>query len=180
MKTTRQKMKTKKKKQKQEEPGTTIAQVAAGIGIGMVAGLVGTAVMTAAQMIEMQFSGREPSDTPYQAVKKTFGIEAQSEEDKELVSNVTHFAYGSTWGVPRGLMAVFGMKGVAGTSAHMGAVWGTELVMLPAMDVAEPITTWKPKAIAEDAMFHAIYAIATGVTADALTRWLQKAYRQKL
>jgi hypothetical protein len=173
------KKKNKKNKKKQEDASATLAKVASGVGIGFVAGLVGTAAMTAAQMIEMHFSGREASDTPYQAVKKTFGIGAQSEADKELVSNVTHFAYGSTWGVPRGVMAVLGMKGVAGTSAHMGAVWGTELVMLPAMDVAEPVTTWKPKDIAEDALFHAVYAVAAGVTADALAKWLRKAYRKK-
>lgn len=163
-----------------ETATNTIAFVAAGIGIGLVSGLVGTLVMTAAQMIEMKISGREPSDTPYKAVKKTFGIEAQTDADKELVSNVTHYAYGSTWGIPRGLMAVFGIHPAAGTSAHFGTVWGTELSMLPAMDVVEPVTTWKPKAIAEDAMFHAIYAIAVGVTADTLTKWLKNSYRNQI
>jgi hypothetical protein len=158
----------------QEEATTTLARVATGIGIGIVAGLVGTAVMTAAQMIEMQFSGREPSDTPYKAVKKTFGFEAQSDEAKELISNVTHFAYGSTWGIPRGLLAAFGTDSLAGTSAHFGAVWGTELSLLPAMGVMEPVTEWQPKAIAEDAMFHAIYALAVGLTADALVDWSKK------
>ncbi|MCJ8163221.1 hypothetical protein MKJ04_00095 [Pontibacter sp. E15-1] len=158
---------------------TTIARTAGGIGIGVVAGLVGTAVLTAAQMLEMQISGREPSNTPYKAVKKTFGIKAQSEEDKELLTNVTHFAYGTTWGIPRGIMAAFGTNSIAGTTAHFSAVWGTELGMLPAMDVSEPITKWSTKAIAQDAMFHAIYAVATGLTADALATWLRKSYRKK-
>jgi hypothetical protein len=104
-------------------------------------------------------------------VKKTFGFEAQSDEAKELISNVTHFAYGSTWGIPRGLLAAFGTDGLAGTSAHFGAVWGTELSLMPAMGVMEPVTEWQPKAIAEDAMFHAIYALAVGLTADALVNW---------
>ncbi|MBF8965518.1 hypothetical protein I0P70_19870 [Pontibacter sp. FD36] len=169
-------MKTKQTEQKQEQATATVAKVAAGIGIGLIAGLVGTVVMTAAQMLEMQFSGRKPSDTPYQAVKKTFGIETKTEEDKELVSNITHFAYGSTWGVPRGLMAAFGAKGAVGTTAHFGAVWGAEIVMLPMMDISEPIYTWKPNVIAEDAMYHGVYVLATGITADALANWLQKAY----
>lgn len=173
------KKQTGQKKQHRDEVTSGIAKVAAGIGIGIVSGLVGTVVMTAAQMLEMQISGRKSSDTPYQAVKKTFGIEAQSDKDKDFVSNVTHIAYGSTWGVPRGLLAAFGADGFAGTSAHFGAVWGTELIMLPAMDVVEPVTTWKPKAIAEDAMFHGIYAIAAGITADALSKWLRKAYSEK-
>ncbi|CAN5891328.1 hypothetical protein BH24BAC1_BH24BAC1_26160 [soil metagenome] len=166
------------KKQKihpQEETTTTLARVATGIGIGIVAGLVGTVVMTAAQMIEMQFSGREPSDTPYKAVKKAFGLEAQSDEAKELISNVTHFAYGTTLGIPRGLLAAFGTDRLAGTTAHFGAVWGTELSLLPAMEVMEPVTEWEPKAIAEDAMFHAIYALAVGLTADALADWSRDA-----
>lgn len=172
-------MKTKKitTQHQLDEASSSVAQIAAGIGIGIVSGLIGTLVMTGAQMIEMQISGREPSDTPYKAVKKTFGIEAQTEESKELVSYVTHFAYGSTWGIPRGLLATFGAKGIKGTSTHFGAVWGTELSMLPAMDVMEPVTTWKPKAIAEDALFHAIYAVAVGVTADYLHKWLKQAYR---
>lgn len=162
----------------QHEASTGIAHVAAGIGIGILAGLIGTVVMTAAQMIEMQISGRKPSNTPYKAVKKTFGIEAQSEEDQELITNFTHIAYGTSWGIPRGLLTVFGANEVAGTAVHFSAVWGTELSLLPAMDVMKPVTSWKPKAIAEDAMFHAVYAIATGVTADALARWLRASYKQ--
>ncbi len=170
--------KGRKNKQK-DETTTTLARVAGGIGIGIVAGLVGTAVMTAAQMLEMQISGRKPSNTPYKAVKKTFGIEAQSEEDKALVTNVTHIAYGTTWGIPRGIMAAFDANSIAGTTAHFSAVWGTELGLLPAMDVTKPVTTWKPKAIAEDALFHGIYAVVTGITADALAKWLRKSYKKK-
>ncbi|MDX5419825.1 MAG: hypothetical protein LPK09_11465 [Hymenobacteraceae bacterium] len=154
------------------ETAKTVAQVASGIGIGLVSGLAGTLVMTAAQMIQMRISGREPSDTPYKAVKKTFGVEAQSDEDKELITNAAHFAYGTTWGIPRGLMAQFGAGGVVGSTAHFGAVWGTELSLLPSMEVMEPITKWKPKAIAVDMTFHALYALATGITADALVKWL--------
>jgi hypothetical protein len=171
-------MKAKKLTNEQDNISSTAAQFAAGIGIGIVSGFIGTLVMTAAQMIEMQISGREASDTPYKAVEKTFGIEAQNEKSKSLVSNVTHFAYGSTWGIPRGLMATFGAEGISGTGTHFGAVWGTELTLLPAMDVIEPVTAWKPKAIAEDAMFHAIYALAVGVSADYLHKRLKKSYEQ--
>ncbi|MCC9137703.1 hypothetical protein ACFSKU_02660 [Pontibacter silvestris] len=146
------------------------ARVAGAVGRGLVAGLLGTAAMTVAQMIEMKLSGRGSSDTPYQAVKKVFGIKAESDEDKETITNFTHFAYGTAWGVPRALLAEFGATGVAGTLAHFGAVWGTEITVLPSMDVEEPITTWKPKAISEDALMHGIYATATGLVADALTK----------
>ncbi|WP_439883508.1 hypothetical protein ACSX1A_10095 [Pontibacter sp. MBLB2868] len=152
----------------EEETVSTTSRVAGAIGKGLVAGLIGTAVMTIAQVIEMQLSGRESSDTPYKAVKKVFGVKAETEEDKETITNLTHIAYGTLWGVPRALLAEFGAGGIAGTLTHFGAVWGTELTMLPSMDVAEPVTKWEPKAISEDVLFHGIYALTTGLVADAL------------
>ncbi|MFD2515148.1 hypothetical protein ACFSRY_14845 [Pontibacter locisalis] len=152
----------------EEEAISTTSRVAGAIGKGLVAGLIGTAVMTIAQMIEMQISGRESSDTPYKAVKKIFGVKAESEEDKETITNLTHIAYGTLWGVPRALLAEFGAGGVAGTITHFGAVWGTEITMLPSLDIMKPVTEWKPKGISEDVLFHGIYALTTGLVADAL------------
>ncbi|MBF9255592.1 hypothetical protein I2I11_20000 [Pontibacter sp. 172403-2] len=154
--------------------------MAGAIGCGIIAGLAGTAVMTVAQMIEMKITGRPPSDTPYKAVSKVLGIEAKSDEDKEKLSNIIHWMYGSAWGIPRGLLAASGAEGAAGTGAHFAAVWGTEIVMLPSLGVAEPITKWKPKAIVQDILFHAVYAVTVGFVADALTsRPAKKRKKQK-
>jgi len=45
-----------------DEASYAVSRLAAGIGI--LSGLAGTAVMTAAQMIEMKITGREASDAP--------------------------------------------------------------------------------------------------------------------
>lgn len=158
-----------KKHHRKAHATSEVGHIAGAIGRGIIAGLAGTAVMTVAQMIEMKITGRKPSDTPYKAVSKVFGIEAKSDEDKEKLSNIIHWVYGSSWGIPRGLLAEFGAEGAAGTGAHFAAVWGTEVVMLPSLGVAEPITKWGPKAIAQDVLFHAIYAVTVGLVADALT-----------
>jgi hypothetical protein len=160
--------KQKKKKTNQEENLPQIGHLAGAIGRGLVAGLVGTAVMTVAQMIEMKLTGRKASDTPYKAVSKVFGIEAKSDKDKKKLSNIIHWTYGTSWGVPRGMLAELNATGTAGTGVHFAAVWGTELIMLPSMGISEPITKWKPKAIGQDVLFHAIYAVTTGLVADAL------------
>lgn len=154
-----------------EEAASVATRVAGAIGKGIVAGLIGTAAMTIAQMIEMQVTGRSSSDTPYKAAKKLFGVKAEDDDSKETISNLMHVVYGSTWGIPRALMAEFGFGGMAGTLTHFGAVWGTEITLMPSLDVMEPVTEWKPKAISEDIMFHSIYAAATGLAADALVRW---------
>ncbi len=149
------------------------AEILAGIGIGLLAGAVGTTVMTAAQMIDMKVTGREPSDTPYKAIKKIFGMKELPEEKKEKANNLIHFAYGTVWGVPRGVMAATSMDGAASTAAHFTGIWGTEITLLPAMDVIEPVTKWSPQALGKDFMFHVIYAVATGVTADLLYKQLK-------
>ncbi|TPE46361.1 hypothetical protein [Pontibacter mangrovi] len=157
-----------------EEAATTASRVAGAIGKGIVAGLIGTAVMTIAQMIEMQMSGRESSDTPYKAAKKVYGVKAEDEDAKENINNLIHFAYGTAWGIPRALLAEFGVSGATGTFAHFGAVWGTELAVLPQLGIMKPVTDWKPKAISEDIVFHTVYAVATGMVADALVHWSEE------
>jgi len=168
-----------KKHHRKAHQTSDFGHMAGAIGRGIVAGLAGTAVMTVAQMIEMKISGRQPSDTPYKAVSKVFGIDAKTDQDKEKLSNIIHWVYGSCWGIPRGLLAEFGVEGAAGTGAHFAAVWGKEVVMLPSLGVAEPITKWAPKAIAQDMLFHAVYAVTVGLVADALTSLPAKKRRKQ-
>jgi hypothetical protein len=79
-----------------------------------------------------------------------------------------HWAYGTTWGIARGIIGLTGLKGWPATVAHFAAIWGTSMVMLPAFNAAPPVTEEKPKAIAIDALHHAVYAIAAGLAYDAL------------
>lgn len=153
-----------------DETTSAATRVAGAIGKGIVAGLIGTAIMTIAQKIEMQASGRKSSTMPYKVAKKLFGVVAQDDESKKTVSNLMHLLYGTAWGIPRALIAEFGTGGIAGTVAHFGAVWGTEITLMPSLKVMKPVTDWKPKAISEDVLFHSVYALATGLAADALTR----------
>lgn len=47
-------------------------------------------------------------------------------------------------------------------------MWGSEQMMLPALDVAPPATEWGAKEIAVDGWHHAVYIVATGLA----YRWL--------
>jgi hypothetical protein len=68
----------------------------------------------------------------------------------------------------RGLLDFAGIKGVPATLIHFGAIWATELIMLPKYDAAQPITRQKPKSIAIDVLHHAAYAVATGIAFNIL------------
>jgi hypothetical protein len=147
-----------------------LGDVAAAFGKGIFAGVAGTAAMTLSSTLEMKLRDRAASSAPAQAAAKVLGVEPVDEEAKARFSNLVHWGYGSAWGGARGLLAAAGLSGPAATAAHLGAVWGSEQVMLPALGVAPALTEWGAKEVAIDALHHLVYAGATGVAYSLLDR----------
>ncbi len=155
---------------KNENNQNALSQVGTAIGVGLIGGLVGTIAMTICQRIDMKITGRKGSVTPAKAVQEALDIKPVSEsKTKELTTNV-HWVYGPSLGVVRGLMHLLGINGLAATSAHFAAVWATELIMLPSLRVAPPVTKESPETIAKDAMYHGVYALGTGLVFDAIIK----------
>ena len=147
-----------------------LGSVAAAFGKGIFAGVAGTAAMTFSSTIEMKLRGRPASSTPAQAATKVLGVEPVDEEAKARFSNLVHWGYGTAWGGVRGLLAAAGLSGPAATAAHLGAVWGSEQVMLSALGVTPPLTEWGVQEVAIDALHHLVYAGATGIAYSLLDR----------
>ena len=147
-----------------------LGDVAAAVGKGLFAGVVGTAAMTASSTIEAKLRGRGSSSTPGQATAKVLGVEPVDEESEARFSNLVHWGYGTAWGGARGLLEAAGLSGPAATVAHFGAVWGSEQVMLPALDVTPPLTEWGAQEIAIDTFHHLVYVTATGLAYTLLDR----------
>jgi hypothetical protein len=141
------------------------------IGRGLVAGLAGTAVMTVSSTLEARLRGRAPSTAPARATAKVLGIK---EFDSDLASarfnDLSHWGYGTGWGIVRGLLAAAGLSPRAATLAHGAAVYGAEQVTLPALDIAPPAIFWGKREIAIDAFHHAVYAAATGLAYQLIER----------
>lgn len=144
------------------------------IGKGLLAGLAGTVGITAAQLIDMQLTDREPSTAPAEAAGKVLGVEPRGETDEkkeintEKFSNIIHWAYGTSWGATRSLLSFAGIKGWKASVWQFTAIWGTAMFMLPALKVAPPVKKWGLGVIAKDALFHAVYAIVAGYVFDKL------------
>jgi hypothetical protein len=145
-----------------------LGDLAAAVGKGLFAGAAGTVAMTVSSTIEMKLRGRPPSSAPARAAAKLLGVEPADERAEARFSNIVHWGYGTAWGGVRGLLAAAGLSGPAATAAHLAAVWGTEQVMLPALDVAPPLTEWGTKEVAIDAFHHLVYVGATGVAYSLL------------
>ena len=145
------------------------ATLATGIGKGVLAGLAGTAAMTISSTIEAKLRGRTFSDAPARATAKVLGIkEFEDARAKSRFSDLSHWGYGTSWGVVRALLREFGVGPKAATPAHFAAVWGSAAVMLPLLEVAPPFVFWGAEEVAIDLFHHAVYASATGLAYEWL------------
>ena len=148
----------------------TAEKVACSIGKGLVAGVAGTAAMTVSSTLEAKLRGRAPSSAPARATAKVLGIASFEDAIAQARFNdLSHWGYGTGWGIVRGLLDASGLPPRKATAAHGAAVWGTEQVTLPALDVAPPSVFWRKQEIAIDAFHHAVYALATGIAYELLS-----------
>lgn len=148
----------------------TVGNVAAAVGRGLFAGVVGTAAMTVSSTLEMKLRGRAASSAPAVAAAKVLGVEPKDDAAKARFASVVHWAYGTGWGAARGMVAALGLRNPAAGVTHLGMVWGSELVMLPALEVAPPLKEWGATELTIDALHHALYATATSLAFAVLSR----------
>jgi hypothetical protein len=137
--------------------------LASAIGKGVIAGFAGTAAMTVSSTLEARLRGRAASSAPARATTKVLGIK-EFEDDRAAArfNDLSHWGYGTGWGVLRGLLAATGMTPRAATALHGAAIYGAAQVTLPALEIAPPAVFWPKQEIAIDAFHHAVYAAATG------------------
>lgn len=138
------------------------------LGKSIIAGLAGTAAITISQMIEMKIEKRKPSKVPADAASKVLDVKAVNKDKKEKFANEVHWAYGTTWGVGRGVLGLVGLKGIPATLSHFGAIWGTAMTMQPALKVAPPVTQWETKTIIISGIHHLVYTTVAGLVYDAI------------
>ena len=147
----------------------TINRFASSIGRGLFAGFAGTAAMTLSSTLEAKLRGRAPSSAPARATAKALGIrEFEDEIAKARFNDLSHWGYGTGWGVLRGVLAATGMSPKVATAVHGAAIYGAAQVTLPALDVAPPAIFWPKQEIAIDAFHHVVYATATGAAYELI------------
>jgi hypothetical protein len=146
-----------------------LTTAASAIGDGLVAGFLGTAAMTVSSTVEARLRHRAASSAPARATAKALGI-AEFENDlaKARFNDLSHWGYGTGWGVVRGVLGATGMPPSKATAAHGAAVWGSAAVSLPALDVAPPFVFWGRNEVAIDVFHHTVYAVATGIAYELI------------
>ncbi len=130
---------------------------------GAIAGIAGTAAMTAGQTLYYRITGSEPSSTPAEVGKRLIrGVLHRDIDDEhtDALNNGMHWLYGISWGTLYGLAVRRPTSGIA----FALTVWGASLIELPAMKLAPPVWETPPSAIAPDLGFHLLYGVAVAGT----------------
>jgi hypothetical protein len=144
--------------------------LATSIGRGLVAGFAGTAAMTVSSTLEAKLRGRAASSAPARATAKMLGIkEFEDERASARFNDLSHWGYGTGWGVLRGLLGMTHLSPRAATAAHGAAIYGAAQVTLPALEIAPPVVFWPKDEIALDAFHHTVYAVATGLAYELIS-----------
>jgi len=148
-----------------------LATLADAIGKGVLAGLAGTAAMTASSTIEAKLRHRAFSTAPAKAATRALGIETFADGAAYArFSNLVHWGYGTGWGVARGVLRAVGVGPRAATPAHFALLWGSALYTLPKYEVAPPVTQWGREEVAIDFFHHLVYVGAAALAFELLDR----------
>jgi hypothetical protein len=146
-----------------------LGKLADQIGKGLVAGFIGTAAMTVSSTTEARLRKRASSSAPARATAKVLGIKEFEDAVAEARFNdLSHWGYGTSWGILRGLLGMTGLSPKTATAAHGAAIYGAAQVTLPALEIAPPAIFWGKEEIAIDLFHHAVYATATGIAYELL------------
>jgi uncharacterized membrane protein YagU involved in acid resistance len=126
---------------------------------------MGTAAMTVSSTVEMDARGRDPSTAPGRAANKLLGLVGVPElkgPPLHVLSNLTHWLYGTAWGVVFWLLVEgAGLSLAVAGLLFLLIVWGTEQVELPLLGIAPPSWKWGATEVLIDLWHHLVYAAAT-------------------
>jgi hypothetical protein len=140
------------------------------VGRGVVAGIAGTAVMTAFQkFIEMPITGREESFAPANFAEKLLPIKPENDKERQRLNLVTHFALGALWGTAFGLAGRAGVHGQKAVAVVFTTVYTGDVLINTALGLYEP-SSWSKTDLAVDIIDKLVQAEATGAIFDRLDR----------
>lgn len=126
---------------------------------------IGTGAMTVSSTVEMDARGRDASTAPGRAANKLLrlvGVPELKGPPLNVLSDLTHWFYGTAWGVVFWLLVdVAGLSLAVAGPLFFLIVWGTEQVQLPLLGIAPPGWKWGAKEVLIDMWHHVVYVSAT-------------------
>jgi len=133
---------------------------------GAGAGLLGVAVMTAAEKAEQAVTGRPDSYVPARTLLALLGRAPAPSAQPLLVNHAMHYGTGAVLGALRGVWSAVGLRGPRASLAHAVVRLATDQTLENATGVGSPPHTWPRQEQVVDLLHKAVYAFATGLLCD--------------
>ncbi|MBA2625315.1 MAG: hypothetical protein H0U89_06900 [Acidimicrobiia bacterium] len=150
---------------------TSSERMAATLRRGAVAGVAGTAVMTAFQLlVEMPVTGRGESLAPANLASKLLPIQPDGPSGRRRLNYAAHFAVGIGWGVARGVAGRRGLRGQRAVAVVFGLLWTGDVLAMAALGLDDPPWRWSRRDLAIDVVDKIVLAEATGLAFEQLER----------
>ncbi len=137
-------------------------------GRGVLAGLLGVAVMTTAEKIEQAVTHRPNSYVPARTLLTLLGRHPADDDQPTVWNHVMHWGTGAVLGALRGVWAAVGIRGLEAHVAHTVVRLSTDQTLENATGVGAPPATWPRDERAVDVLHKAIYSVTTGLVADRM------------
>lgn len=142
-------------------------ELAKTVGLGMLAGIAGSVIMTAFQkLIEMPISGRKDSYQPARLAQKLFPIDPPEDDKARKHLNYTmHFMLGAMWGGAYGVAAYNGLRGSRAVSRVFPAIYTNDVVVATLLGLGKP-WEWSRKEATIDVVDKFVQVAATSFVFD--------------
>ena len=144
----------------------TTPSLATALARGALAGEVGTAAMTAFQLlVEMPLTGRPPSYAPADIAEAVLPLHPGTARGRTRLNWVTHFALGGGWGAAHGLATRAGLRGQRAVHAVFAVLYPVDVLAGVALGVYHP-GRWTVRDWVIDAGNKYVAVQATGLVHD--------------
>jgi hypothetical protein len=133
---------------------------------GLAAAAAGTGAMTSVQTAYYKARDMESSSTPAEVGKRIVAGVLQrevTEGSESALNQGMHWLYGSSWGLPYGILAGSrrSQGSLIGSGVALGlGVWSASRTQMTALQIAPPPWEDPPSSLAMDVGFHLVYGMA--------------------
>ncbi|MEC5199732.1 hypothetical protein RCH21_001971 [Arthrobacter sp. PL16] len=137
---------------------------------GVAAGLVGTAAMTAGELVEQRMTGRQDSHIPARTLRILAGRPTSDSDDYPVWNHAMHWLTGAALGALRGVWSVTGIRGPSATTAHAVVRLAFDQTLENATGAGAAPSLWPAGEKAIDYLHKGVFAVVTGLASDAMNR----------
>ena len=135
---------------------------------GVLAGLVGVAVMTAGEKVEQAITHRPNSSVPARALLTLLGRHPSDAPQSPVWNHAMHWGTGALLGALSGVWAAVGLRGPRALVAHTAVRLAFDQTIENTTGVGAPPRTWARGEEVVDVLHKAVYSVTTHLVAQRL------------